>query len=90
MSPSKINLNQCNYIQTKIYQFLQAIPVWKVVTYKIIADKFGIHPRMVARILATNQNPDTYPCYKVICNNGKIGWYNLGIDEKIRRLERIE
>jgi len=73
-----------------IYIFLSTIPKWKVVTYKIIADKFGIHPRAVARILSQNHEPDIYPCYKVVHHDGKIGGYTheLWIEEKIRRLEK--
>ncbi|EKD66630.1 MAG: Methylated-DNA-[protein]-cysteine S-methyltransferase DNA binding protein [uncultured bacterium (gcode 4)] len=72
----------------KIYDFLQKIPVWKVVSYKIIGGKFGIHPRQVARILSENKDTEIYPCYKVVNNNWKLGGYNLWVWEKIRKLEK--
>lgn len=74
-------------MQERIYYFLQTIPEWKVVSYKIIADKFGLHPRQVARILSRNHDIQKYPCYKVVNNNGMLGGYNLWIAEKIKRLE---
>lgn len=55
-----------NPLYLQVYQFLQTIPKGRVVTYKTIADKFSIHPRYVGRILHINQDPETYPCYKVI------------------------
>lgn len=71
-----------------VYDFLATIPKGKVVTYKIIANKFGIHPRFVARILSKNYDGDSFPCYKVICSDWKLGGYThrLWIQEKIRRL----
>lgn len=74
-------------MKTTILEFLQSIPTNKVSTYKHIANKFHTHPRAVARILASNANQDIYPCYKIICSDGKIGGYNLGTAEKIRRLQ---
>ncbi len=75
-------------IKLQIYQFLQTIPKWKVVSYKIIADKFGIHPRYVGRIMNQNQGPDIYPCYKVIQSDWKLWWYGFGCEDKIRRLKK--
>ncbi|EKE27490.1 MAG: Methylated-DNA-[protein]-cysteine S-methyltransferase DNA binding protein [uncultured bacterium (gcode 4)] len=75
-------------MKEEIYIFLASIPAWKIVSYKIIWERFGIHPRYVARIMASNKNPDIYPCYKVINADWKIWWYNLWVEEKIRRLEK--
>jgi O6-methylguanine-DNA--protein-cysteine methyltransferase len=58
--------------QITIYQFLQSIPHGKVVSYKTIADKFHIHPRTVGIIMGKNQEPDKYPCYKVVASDGKL------------------
>lgn len=73
-----------------VYDFLATIPEWKVVTYKIIADKFGIHPRYAARILSKNHDWDTFPCYKVVHHDGKLWGYThpLWVAEKVRRLEK--
>lgn len=74
-------------MHTEIYKFLQQIPKWKVTTYKVIADKFDTHPRAVWKIMNINQDPITYPCYKVIRSNGEIWWYEPGCDAKIKKLE---
>lgn len=73
----------------QILTFLQTIPKGKVSTYKLIADKFGCHPRAIASIMRYNKKPDIYPCYKVIAHSWKISWYNTarGVEEKIEKLE---
>ncbi len=72
----------------EILEFLISIPKGKVVTYKYLAERFGLHPRTIARILSLNNNQDRYPCYKVVKSNGDVGGYNLGRGEKIRRLKK--
>lgn len=75
-------------IKNLLYDFLQTIPKWKVVSYKFLAEKFWTHPRTIARILAQNIDQDKYPCYKVVCSDGKISWYNLWVEQKISKLEK--
>jgi methylated-DNA-[protein]-cysteine S-methyltransferase len=75
-------------IKIEIYQYLQTIPKGKVVSYKTIAEKFGIHPRYVGRIMNQNKEPDIYPCYKVIKSDGQLGGYAFGTEEKIQRLQK--
>ncbi|MDD3302875.1 MAG: MGMT family protein [Candidatus Gracilibacteria bacterium] len=80
-------------MQTKTIQilsFLQTIPKGKVSTYKLIAERFQVHPRAVAQVMRYNKDPITYPCYKVIAHSGKISGYNTerGVDEKIEKLEK--
>jgi len=73
-----------------IYQFLQTIPKGKVISYKTIADKFHIHPRVVGIIMSQNKYPDIYPCYKVLSESGKLWWYSGAgwCEEKIERLKK--
>ncbi len=71
-----------------IYNFLKLVPQNKVITYKTLANIFWLHPRQVAKILSENQNQDIYPCYKVVNNDGSIWWYNLWVEEKIKRLQK--
>ena len=52
---------------------LLTIPKGKVTTYKALGQKFAMHPRAVARVLAGNREQDLYPCYKVVHSDGKIG-----------------
>lgn len=77
-------------INLKILHFLQTIPKGKVSTYKLIWDKFWVHPRAVAQVMRYNKNPDIYPCYKVIAHSWKISWYNTSrwVEEKIEKLEK--
>lgn len=73
-----------------ILSFLQTIPKGKVSTYKLIAGKFGVHPRAVASVMRFNKDPIKYPCYKVVAHDGKISWYNTErwVEEKIEKLEK--
>ncbi len=62
------------------------MPKGKVITYKKLGEVFNLHPRVVASILKSNDKQDTYPCYKVVRSDGSVGGYNLGVEEKIKRL----
>lgn len=75
-------------IKDNLYDFLTLIPKGKVVSYNFLSKLFSTHPRWVARINASNQNLDTYPCYKVVGYDGGLSWYVLWIEEKIRRLQK--
>ena len=59
-----------------VLQFLQKIPKGKVVTYKFLGKKFGLHPRAVAKILSKNKQPGKYPCYKAVASDGSLGGYS--------------
>lgn len=76
-----------NTQKQKIYEFLRTIPHGKVVTYKTIGQLFKLHPRAVWRIIGQNDQQDKYPCYKVIGSTGTLNGYNLGLNEKIKRLQ---
>jgi alkylated DNA nucleotide flippase Atl1 len=69
---------------------LTKIPKGKVTTYKIIAKKLRIHPRVVGKLLSKNTNIEKYPCYKVIRSDGRIGGFSGsgGIKEKMERLKK--
>ena len=56
----------------EILEYLQKIPKGKVMTYKSLADVFGVHPRKIAMTMKYNKEPDVYPCYKIISASGKI------------------
>jgi alkylated DNA nucleotide flippase Atl1 len=77
-------------IKSQILSYLQTIPKGKVSTYKLIAEKFWVHPRSVAQVMRYNKDPITYPCYKVIAHDWKISWYNTErwVQEKIEKLEK--
>ncbi len=72
--------------QHEVLRFLLTMPKGKVITYKKLGEVFNLHPRVVASILKSNDKQDTYPCYKVVRSDGSVGGYNLGVEEKIKRL----
>ena len=75
-------------IKRKVYRLVSKIPEGKVSTYKIIGDIVGVKSyRLVGKALKENYNKDV-PCHRVIMNNGKLGGYNKGIDEKIEILKK--
>jgi|SRR3989344_2807930 len=67
---------------------LKEIPKGKVTTYKVLADKFGLHHRAVARILASNKLPNIFPCYKVVNSDGSVGGYIGGKSRKTALLHK--
>lgn len=76
-------------IKQKILEHLLTIPKWKVMTYKTLADEFGVHPRKVSMTMKHNLEPEVYPCYKVIAHSWKLwgySWVN-GIHGKVERLK---
>lgn len=76
-------------LKQKILHFLQTIPRDRVASYGYIAKKYNTSPRAVARILASNTDPVTYPCYKVVHTDGRVGWYSCtgGVAQKIKLLQ---
>lgn len=73
----------------KILEFILTIPKGKVSSYKYLADRFWVHPRKIASVMKYNKSTFKYPCYKILADSGKIGWYNSEkwIMEKIEKLE---
>ncbi len=72
----------------EIWKLLRKIPKGKVATYKILADKIGAHPRAVGKMLNANPNLVSVPCHRVVCSDGRIGGYRLGIKNKIKLLKK--
>lgn len=72
-----------------VYKVVAKIPKGKVLTYKEVAKYAGNKKacRAVGNILNNNYNPNI-PCHRVIRSDGKIGGYNKGNEEKIRRLKQ--
>lgn len=88
-TPQKIKKENSDPIKKAVLNILKKIPTWKVTTYKILADTFGVHPRKISMIMKYNTLPDEYPCYKVIAHDGKLSGYNTSgwVDDKISRLQ---
>lgn len=68
-------------IKDRVYKEVKKIPKGKTKTYKEIAQKAKIHPRVVGIILKQNFDPNM-PCHRVIMSSGKLGGYNRGIRKK--------
>ncbi len=65
-------------------QLLKKIPKGKVATYKEIARVCKTSPRTIGRIMAGNEHPIEYPCYKVVASSGELTGYSApgGIAKK--------
>jgi len=76
-------------LDKKILESLLEIPKWKVSTYKILADKFWVHPRRIASVMRNNKDPDIYPCYKIVSHSWKVSGYSWpdGVNSKNNMLE---
>lgn len=73
----------------KVFDVVKKIPRGNVLTYKQVARLAGSPRayRAVGTILSTNYDP-TIPCHRVIREDGSIGGYNRGPEEKKKRLIR--
>ena len=71
-------------------KLLKKIPRGKVATYQELARVCKTSPRAIGRIMAHNNNPKEYPCYKVVAVNGALTGYSApgGIAKKRKLLER--
>ncbi|MFA6458176.1 MAG: MGMT family protein [Patescibacteria group bacterium] len=71
----------------KVRAVVARIPRGEVRSYgevaKLAGNKNGA--RAVGSIMRANHDPN-FPCHRVICSNGKVGGFNLGKEEKIRKL----
>lgn len=72
----------------KVLDVVRKISAGQTLSYKQVAKKAGSPNayRAVGNILNKNFDPKI-PCHRVICANGKIGGYNRGKEEKIKRLK---
>ncbi|MFH1248970.1 MAG: MGMT family protein [archaeon] len=72
----------------KVLELISSIPKGKVSSYKIVADKLKVHPRVVAHALSSNKHPIVIPCHRVVHHDGRVGGYTpKGTKEKIRILK---
>jgi len=69
-----------------VLETVKKIPRGKIITYKRVAEICGIHPRTVATALRKNFD-ESVPCWRVIHTDGRVGGFNRGVEEKIRRLK---
>ena len=74
----------------KVWKIVAEIPAGKTLTYKEVAKMAGNDKasRAVGWILASNINPQKYPCHRVVRSDGRIGGYRWGIKRKKKLLEK--
>lgn len=72
----------------KVMEVVGRIPKGSVLTYKEVARRAGNEnaSRAVGNILNKNYDPKI-PCHRVVRSDGKVGGYNRGEAEKVKRLE---
>jgi len=71
-------------------ELLLQVPRGKVTTYRALAIALGdpIASRAVGQIMAANEEPDRYPCYKVVHSDGRVGAYS-GPGGEAAKIERL-
>jgi len=78
-------MNLCEYT----YFLVRQIPSGKVSTYGAVAKALGNkqYARAIGKYMNKNPDADTMPCFKIVCSDGRLGGFGLGIEDKIRRLQ---
>ena len=73
------------------YDLVRQIPDGMVSSYGAVAKALGdkIAARAVGRMMNQNPDADSMPCYKIVHSDGRVGGFGLGIDDKIRRLNKV-
>lgn len=91
MSIKKLDLLWAKVMQkfdAKCYDLLVKIPIWKVTSYKEIAEALGTKAyRAVWGAMNRNPNAPSVPCHRVVSTNWWLGGYAFGLENKISILE---
>lgn len=72
------------------YYLVKQIPAGRVSTYGAVAKALGNkgYARAVGKFMNKNPDADTMPCFKIVKSDGSLGGFGLGIDDKIKRLNK--
>lgn len=72
------------------YYLVKQIPAGRVSTYGAVAKALGNknYARAVGKYMNKNPNADIMPCFKIVKSDGSLGGFGLGIDDKIKRLNK--
>jgi len=72
----------------KCYKILRKVPKGKITTYKALANKLNTKAyRTVGRAMNKNPFAPEVPCHRVINNNGNLGGFASGLNNKIKLLK---
>lgn len=78
-------------LRQETLELLLQVPKGKVTTYHALAVALGdeVAARAVGQIMAQNDQPERYPCYKVVHSNGEVGAYSApgGAAAKVAKLQ---
>jgi len=71
------------------YFLVRQIPPGRVSSYGAVASALGNkgYARAVGGFMNRNPDPDSMPCFKIVCSDGSIGGFGRGLSDKMRRLE---
>ena len=73
----------------KVLKLTKKIPIGRITTYKIIAEKLNTHAyRAIGTALHKNKKPIIIPCHRVVNSSGFVGGYANGIKKKIKLLKK--
>ena len=73
----------------KCYQLLLRVPKGRVTTYKDLAEAMGTRAyRAVGQAMNRNPMLIEVPCHRVVCRDGEVGGYALGVEKKIELLQK--
>ena len=73
----------------KCYHLLLRVPKGRVTTYKELAKALGTRAyRAVGQAMNRNPRLIEIPCHRVVCRDGEIGGYALGVEKKIELLQK--
>ena len=77
----------------KALLLLRKIPKGKVTTYGTLAKVTNSSPRAIGQIMRHNEQPELYPCYKVVSSSGKTHGYSgclkgAKVEKKINLLKK--
>ena len=72
------------------YYLVRQIPAGRVSTYGAVAKALGNkgYARAVGKFMNKNPDAETMPCFKIVKSDGSLGGFGLGIDDKIKRLNK--
>lgn len=79
-----LDLEGISCFSRNVYEVVMDVDWGETVSYQSVASTLGREgaARAVGRALASNPLPILIPCHRVICSDGSLGGYNLGLEWK--------